>query len=435
MSAITRFLRSALVSVCWFAVVLRPLAGQEGAPPPASPDLSVQAAAAVASGEAEVRTPDFIEHLVDVILQIFDVRGSGNTPTHYTVAALLLVGGLVLRRLVTRLIFGFFRVLAARTRTTFDDKLFPALETPVGTFIALISIYAALKVLKLSAAGDEAVRYAANIAFSFVIFWFLLRAFNTLLSHLHEVAKERQMGIAAFMPWIRKTLMVVFVIFGVLMVAQSLGADVKAFLAGLGIGGLAFALAAQDTLANVFGSVVVAIDQPFKVGEFVRIGSLAGIVEDVGLRSTKLRGLDGSLTVVPNKTVAAEAVVNLSRFTRRRVEQVLGLTYSTKAGDMAAIVAEIRALILAEPEVDATSVMVFFRDFSASSLDIWVVYAINDPDFPKSFALRERLNLAFMQAVERRGLSFAFPSQSVYLEGEVARALAGRVGGGEPGRS
>jgi MscS family membrane protein len=108
------------------------------------------------------------------------------------------------------------------------------------------------------------------------------------------------------------------------------------------------------------------------------------------------------------------------------VEQVLGLTYSTKAGDMAAMVEEIRSLILAEPEVDPSSVLVYFRDFSASSLDIWVVYGVKDPDFPKSFALRERLNLAFMQAVERRGLSFAFPSQSIYLEGEVARALAHR---------
>jgi MscS family membrane protein len=207
-----------------------------------------------------------LEHLVDLVLGLFDIRSSGNTPTHYAIAALFLVGAVVLRRLVTRLLFGFFRRLAARTRTTLDDKLFPALEAPVGSLIALIGAVAALKVLKLSATGDQTVRYVSTMAFSLVIFWLLLRAFNTLLEHLQGVALERQMGIAAFMPWIRKTLLVVFVVFGILMVAQSLGADVKAFLAGLGIGGLAFALAAQDTLANVFGSVVVAVDQPFKIG-------------------------------------------------------------------------------------------------------------------------------------------------------------------------
>jgi MscS family membrane protein len=386
-------------------------------------ETTTTAAAAVAGGYVQVETPDLLEHLVDLVLGVFDIRSSGNTPTHYAIAALFLVGAVVLRRLVTRLLFGFFRRLAARTRTTLDDKLFPALETPVGAMIALIGAVAALKVLKLSATGDQTVRYVSTMAFSLVIFWLLLRAFNTLLEHLQGVAQERQMGIAAFMPWIRKTLLVVFVVFGVLLVAQSLGADVKAFLAGLGIGGLAFALAAQDTLANVFGSVVVAVDQPFKIGEFVRIGGNAGVVEDIGLRSTKLRGADKSLTIVPNKTVASEPVVNLSRFTQRRVEQVIGLTYSSSADAMQEIMNEFKAIILARDEVDPTSVMVFFRDFAASSLDIWIVYLTKDADFQRHMLVRQEINLALMRAVEAKGLSFAFPSQSVYLEGEVGRRL------------
>src|SRR5207253_5245 len=124
------------------------------------------------------------------------------------------------------------------------------------------------------------------------------------------IARTKQMGIAAFMPWIKKTLVSLFVVVGVLLTAQSLGADVQAFLAGLGIGGLAFALAAQDTIANLFGSVVVAIDQPFKIGEIVKIGAHQGTVEDIGLRSTKIRLLDRSLVVIPNKSVASEAVIN-----------------------------------------------------------------------------------------------------------------------------
>jgi MscS family membrane protein len=237
------------------------------------------------------------------------------------------------------------------------------------------------------------------------------------------------MGIAAFMPWIRKSLLVIFVVFGVLIVAQSLGADVKAFLAGLGIGGLAMALAAQDTIANVFGSIVVAVDQPFKLGEAVKIGAHTGTVEDIGLRSTKLRNPDKSLTIVPNKTVASEAVVNLSRFTQRRVEQVIGLTYESKAEDMEGIVEDFKKLILEQPEVDKSSVMVFFRDFSASSLDVWVVYMTQDNDFQKCMRLRQRLNGAFMRCVQARKLSFAFPSQAIYLEGEVARSLAGSKAG------
>jgi MscS family membrane protein len=418
------------------AMILPALAGvmwaQDSVPGAASSAAhTTAAAAAVATGQVEARVPDFLEYLVDALLALFDVRGSGNTWQHYGIAALLLVGSFLLRRVGATIFFVFFKKLAAKTKTTLDDKLFPALEDPVKAIIALLGAYAAVRVLKLSPQVDVVLAHAATVAFSCALFWLFLRAFNTVLDHLHEITRERQLGVAAFMPWIKKTLVVMFVVFGVLLIAQSVGADVKAFLAGLGIGGLAFALAAQDTIANLFGSVVVAIDQPFKVGETVQIGSHLGLVEDIGLRSTKLRTLAKALITIPNKTVAAEAITNLSRFTQRRVEQVIGLTYDTPADKMEAIVGELRAIILAQPEVDPASVMVCFRDYSASSLDIWVVYLTKDPDFLAHLQVRQRINLAMMRAVQARGLSFAFPSQTVYLEGEVARRLAS---GGNPAK-
>jgi MscS family membrane protein len=160
---------------------------------------------------------------------------------------------------------------------------------------------------------------------------------------------------------------------------------------------------------------VVAIDQPFRIGETVKIGTSTGTVEDIGLRSTKIRLTDQSLVIIPNRTVANEAIVNLSRFTARRVEQVFGLTYDTSADQMQAIVTEIRSLIDAEPGVNPADTHVYFRDLSAASLDIWVVYVAPDPDFTAHMALRQRLNLAIMRAVEARGLSFAFPTQTVHV--------------------
>jgi MscS family membrane protein len=383
------------------------------------------AAAAVASGKVETpQTPEFIEHAVDVILEQFDVTSSENTPARYIACVSILVLTIVLRRVVIALLFGVFRRLASRTRSTLDDKMFSALETPAGALVMVVGIVGALKALKLTPAADNMLGYAYTVGFSLVIFWLLLRAFNALLDHLHETALEKHLGVAAFMPWIKKTLVVVFVIFGVLMIAQSLGADVKAFLAGLGIGGLAFALAAQDTLANIFGSVVVAVDQPFKIGETIQIGGTTGMVEDIGLRSTKIRRIDKALVIIPNKTVASENITNLARFTERRVEQVLGLTYDSKAEQMDEFVAEIRRMLLAEEEIDPGSVIVYFRDFSASSLDIWLVYVTKSPDFHKQMALRQRLNLAFMKAVEARGLSFAFPTQTVHFDGAIARQIA-----------
>jgi len=372
-------------------------------------------AAAVATGHVEVRTPDFLEHLVDVILALFDIKNSGNTATHYVIALLITLFAYVLRRIVTTMIFGFFKRLAARTETTLDDKLFPALESPVKALIVVVGTVASIKVLKLSESADQVLGYAYTMAFSFVIFWGFLRAFNTVLDHFAEVAREKQLGLAPFMPWIKKSLLAIVFVFGVLMIAQSLGADVKAALGALGIGGLAFALAAQDTIANIFGSVVVAIDQPFKIGETIRVAGNVGTVEDIGLRSTKLRLVDRSLMVLPNKTVASEVITNLARFNGRRIEQVIGLTYGTSAAKMEQIVTEIRRIIDAQPEVNPAETHVYFRDFSASSMDLWIVYVFRSPDFVRHMQVRQQVNLEIMRAVEAHGLSFAYPTQTVHV--------------------
>lgn len=382
------------------------------------------AAAVVARPVLIPRQPDFLEHIVDSILARFDVRNSGNSPERYAISAAFLIAAFLLRRIVTRVVFGILKRVASRTKTTLDDELFEALETPCAVLVMVAGIVAALQVLKLSASSDDALHYGSTIAFSLVIFWGLLRALDTLLDHAQVIAQQKQMSVAAFMPWIKKTLVAIFVVFGVLLVVQGLGYDVKALLAGLGIGGLAFALAAQDTLANLFGSVVVAIDQPFKLGEFVKIGSFLGGVEDIGLRSTKLRSLDKSLVVIPNKTVASETVTNLSRFTQRRAEQVISLTYNTPREQMAAVVEEFRKIVLADDYVDPTSVLIYFRDFAASSLDIWVVYVTKDGDFKKHMETRQRFNLEFMRVVESRGLSFAFPTQTIEFAGDIARQIA-----------
>ncbi len=423
------------VAIALLAWIPGLLAAEAAAPTPAAApattttDAETQAIvqkAVAATTVRDVHAPDFIEHLVDETLAAFDVRASGNTVTHFVISALLLFGALVLRKILTSFIFNQLKRLASRTQTTLDDKLFPALEAPMATFVMLVGIFAALKVLKLSPNLDRMVAYGSSVAFTLVLFWALWRAFSALLDHAQEISLQRQLGVAAFMPWIKKTLATIFVAFGVLMIIQSFGYDVKAILAGLGLGGLAFALAAQDTLANVFGSVVVAIDQPFKIGEAVKIGSSEGVVEDIGLRSTKLRTPAGNLIVIPNKTVAAEAITNNSRFIRRRVEQVLGLTYGSSAQNLETIVGQIRAIVEGEAEVDKSSVHVYFRDYSASSLDIWLAYNVSSPDFARHLALRQRINLAIMRAVEARGLSFAFPTQTIELTGAIAEKLAER---------
>jgi len=417
--------------ICLLALSGLPLSAQEAAAESAvagstQAQTTTAAAAAVTAGHAVPRTPDFLEHVVDALLGAFDLRTGENTLAHFAISALLLVFALLARRIVTGVIFVLLRKVASKTTSTLDDKVFVSLEVPVAAFIMVTGIFAALKVLKLSPEADLYLASGSRVAYSLAIFWILWRALGAVFDHGQEIATTRKLGIAAFLPWIRKSLMTVFVVLGVLLTIQSMGYDVKTILAGLGIGGLAFALAAQDTLANIFGAVVVAIDQPFRVGEVVRIAGNVGAVEDIGLRSTRIRLIDKSLMIIPNKTVAGETITNLGRFTQRRCEQVIGLTYDTKPEQMAEMVDEIKRIIRTEEVIDPNSVIAFFRDFGPSSLDIWVVYLSRTPDFVPFMEARQRINMNIMRAVEARGLSFAFPTQTLHLAGEVAERMAAR---------
>jgi MscS family membrane protein len=282
--------------------------------------------------------------------------------------------------------------------------------------VLLMGIVGALMVVKIPPAAERLLKYIYMAVFALVALTFVLRLASASLDHLQAKAGKRQLNVTAFMPWIKRIVLALIFVFGVLVIAQSLGANVRAFLAGLGIGGLAVALAAQDTLANIFGSLVIAVDQPFRLGEFVQIGPNAGSVEDIGLRSTRLRTAQKNLIIIPNKTVAAEPIVNLTRFIQRRVEQNFGLTYDSTPEQMETLVEDIRRIVLAETDVDAGSVIVQFTELTAASLNIWLAYNTKDSDFMKHLKLKQRVNLAIMRAVAMRGMRFAFPTQTVHVE-------------------
>ncbi len=355
---------------------------------------------------------DLLERFVGWLHGFFP--GIDDSLFHWIACGALILAAILLRRIITNVIFFYLKKLAARTHTTLDDKLFPAVEGPAATLVMVGGIAAAITVLRLSPEVDRWLLGGARIAALAVFFWGLIRAGGAVLSHLEEIAHARHMTVATFMPLIKKTLLVFAVIFGALVIAQSQGLPVQSFLAGLGIGGLAVALAAQDTIANMFGSLVVVMDQPFKVGDVVRIGASEGRVEDIGLRSTKIRTLSRTVIAIPNKTVAAEAITNRSRWAHRQVDQVLGFTYDTTPEQLEAMAGDLRALLRADPGVHPDMIVVSFANFGASSLDVQLTWFTADFDWAKHMEVRERINLKIMRAVAARGLAFAFPTQTVH---------------------
>ena len=352
-----------------------------------------------------------LERLVDWAHGYFP--GISGPLFHVIAGLLLVVVAVLLRHVVAAAVLGRMHRRAAQGGSTGEEQLVLALIGPMGAFLIVCGIYAALAVFNLPPEAERLAAYGTRGAATVIVLWGIFCAGAAGLGHFEKVARSRDLGIAVFMPLIKKMLGFVFGILAILIVAESLGLEVKTFLAGLGIGGLAVALAAQDTIANMFGSFVVVLDHPFRVGDTVRIAGNEGTVEDIGLRSTRLRTGSRTQIVMPNKLVASEAITNLSRMPQRRVDQAIGLTYDTTAGQMEEILGDLRSLLRDDPGVHPSLVAAYFSAYGESSLDIQLVYFTSDPAWEKHMEVRERVNLKIMRAVAARKLAFAFPTQTV----------------------
>jgi MscS family membrane protein len=406
------FLRRAVPGVAWVCAI--PAAWAQGAAAPAAKPAA-----------PEALSDSLLQRTVNWAESWFHAGSGGNALGHFVAAGVLILAGVLLRRVITQVIFAWLKRLASKTETTLDDKLFPAVEGPVAWLVFVFLTFAGLEVFVLPPWAETLIRHGFDVAWVSVLFWGLLRALHALVDHFSEVGRAKGMGLSHFRPLLRRTLAVVVIILAGLTIAQRLGLNVAAFLTGLGIGGLAFALAAQDTIANFFGSMVVVLDRPFRVGDYITLAGAEGTVEDIGLRSTKLRTAARTQVIIPNKTMANEIVTNFSRMPQRRVDQKIGLTYSTTPDQMQAILEDIRGILRGDPGVDPEFIVVHFNNYGDSSLDIQIIYFAVDPDWRRHQELRERINLRIMRAVAARNLSFAFPTQTLHVEDEVARKLAG----------
>lgn len=216
-------------------------------------------------------------------------------------------------------------------------------------------------------------------------------------------------------PFATKTLKILSIVLGVLIALQNFGFNVMSLLAGLGLGGLALALAAQDTAANLFGSITILFDNPFKIGDHVRIGDCEGTVEEIGFRSTRIRTFYNSLVTLPNSTVAKEKIDNMGIRTHRRIRQVLGLHYDTSAEKILQFCEGIRYLVLQEEKVVRDTVTVHFTNYNASSLDILVNFHLSVSDTTEEYKRQEVIFCDILKLAKKMGVEFAYPTQTVYL--------------------
>jgi MscS family membrane protein len=216
-------------------------------------------------------------------------------------------------------------------------------------------------------------------------------------------------------PFIRKTLRVFIVFLAILFLIQNLGYSISGLLASLGLGGLAVALAAKDSLSNIFGSIMILLDRPFIIGDWIKAGNLEGTVEEIGFRSTRIRTFSKTLITIPNSVLMNMSIDNFSQMPKRRIKLTVGVTYDTTPAQMRQAVAAIKQMLQEHPAIHQEFFLVNFTDFGVSSLDIMVYCFTTSTVWGEYLDAREDICLKIMEALAEIGLEIAFPSQTLYM--------------------
>lgn len=250
-----------------------------------------------------------------------------------------------------------------------------------------------------------------------ILMWFGLKLVSNL-SMLWKVKAEQTENTFddQVVPIATTTSKIAVVIIGVVMIIQNLGGHVGSLLAGFGIGGAAVAFASKDFLANIFGSVVVFIDRPFQVGDWIEVNGTEGTVEEVGLRVTRIRTFANSQITVPNSTFSTAAIENWTRMRKRRIKMSLGVTYDATPDQIETLIDELRHVLRLEERINQDFWVVNFSGFGPSSLDIFIYCFTNTTEWTEFLQVRQDVLLEFMRAVNKLDLDFAFPTQTVHLE-------------------
>jgi MscS family membrane protein len=306
----------------------------------------------------------------------------------------------------------------ARTTVSWDDVLLQRLAAPLTFGWALLAGFFALELLALYQPAQQFTHRVLKALSLIAIFWALWRVVDLATRGVRRLAWVGESPSAQSLLSIGESVAKAGVVaMGVIAALSQLGYPVASLLAGLGIGGLAVALAAQKTVENLFGSVSLAADEPFRVGDFVKVEDFVGTVETIGPRSTRIRTLDRTLITVPNGRLADMRIENYAARDRMRLHCVLNLVYDTSAEQMRRVLAGLESALRAHPRIWPDAVVVRFAALGSSSLDVEVMAWFQTPDWGEFQLIRQEVLLAFMDVVEQAGSAFAFPTRTVHIVG------------------
>lgn len=339
--------------------------------------------------------------------------------SRWFLAFILLVITLAVQRYFIKGFHHITHTITAHTETPLDDLLLTAAEKPASWLILIFGVMVSMHTLNppseafpLIDIADKAARLAIIALGS----WFTWRLINGFSAYFSARAAHTDTALDdQLVPFISKTLKIFLIFTLTLVLAQNMGYSISGLIASLGIGGLAVAMAAKDSISNIFGSIMILIDRPFTIGDWIKTKEFEGVVEEVGFRSTRIRTFAKTLVNVPNSQLANMVIDNIDAMPKRRVKMRIGITYDTTPEKMRQAIASIEKTLKHHVGVDQDFSLVKFDTFEDSSLSIFLYYFTKSTHWDEYLQVRQEINLEIMQALENLKLEFAFPSHSLYL--------------------
>lgn len=344
-----------------------------------------------------------------------------NLPSNlWVVQVFVVVFGVLLVNFIQRRVLSHLYDKLKATPNTWDDAIVSALGKPLTLFIWIVGIAFAAEIVgeETGATIFDAVGPARDLGVIATIVWFLLRLIkNTEENIVQKRIAAEQAVDRTTVDAIGKLLRVSVVITAVLVAMQTLGYSITGILAFGGVGGIAVGFAAKDLLANFFGGLMIYLDRPFEVGDWIRSPDrdIEGTVEQIGWRLTIIRTFDKRPLYVPNSTFASIAVQNPSRMTHRRIYETIGIRYED-VDKLSAIVADVKAMLLSHPEIDSSQTMIVnFNEFAPSSLDFFVYTFTKTTNWIEYHEVKQDVLLKISEIIMRHGAEVAFPTSTVHL--------------------
>jgi len=338
-----------------------------------------------------------------------------NTVFQYLIAIAVFLALFFVLKIFKSIIILRLKRLSEKTKTDIDDLLIEIVFSIRQFFYLFISFYIAVRFLNCS----ELFLRIINYSFFFIIAYYIVKAIESVIDYgaekLIEKRKKQEKELSqSVVSLLTKIIKAALWVLAVIIVLQNLGYNITTLAAGLGIGGIAIALALQNILGDLFASFAIYFDKPFEIGDYIVIGDDAGTVMQIGVKSTRIQSRQGEQLVISNKELTSARVHNYKKMAKRRIVFSLGLTYETPTEKLIKVPDIIKEIIesIEIAEIDR----VFFKEFGEFSLNFEVVYWLKSSDYKGFVESQPKINLAIMEAFQKEGIEMAYPTQTVFVK-------------------